>query len=139
MRSQVAIKLFGDDIETLRETGEAIARVLGTVAGTVDLRVEKVAGQQYLIIDVDRTAMARYGINAADVHDVIRRDGRGGTGGTDIFEGERRFAAVVAGPRNSSGAARTTHPAAFCYRPRAGHARRSGMWQRSRCARDQRR
>jgi len=97
VRSQVAIKLFGDDIETLRETGEAIARVLGTVAGTVDLRVEKVTGQQYLIIDVDRAAMARYGINAADVHDVIETAVAGRVS-TEIFEGERRFAAVVRFP-----------------------------------------
>jgi len=104
VRSQVAIKLFGDDIETLRETGDAIAKVLGTVPGTVDLRVEKVTGQQYLIIDVDRAAMARYGINAADVHDVIETAVAGRVS-TDIFEGERRFAAVVRFPeqfRNSA-------------------------------------
>jgi cobalt-zinc-cadmium resistance protein CzcA len=97
VRSQVAIKLFGDDIETLRETGDAIAKVLGTVPGTVDLRVEKVTGQQYLIIDVDRAAMARYGINAADVHDVIETAVAGRVS-TEIFEGERRFAAVVRFP-----------------------------------------
>jgi cobalt-zinc-cadmium resistance protein CzcA len=97
VRSQVAIKLFGDDIETLRETGDAIAKILGTVPGTVDLRVEKVTGQQYLIIEVDRAAMARYGINAADVHDVIETAVAGRVS-TDIFEGERRFAAVVRFP-----------------------------------------
>jgi cobalt-zinc-cadmium resistance protein CzcA len=97
VRSQVAIKLFGDDIETLRETGDAIAKVLGTVPGTVDLRVEKVTGQQYLIIEVDRAAMARYGINAADLHDVIETAVAGRVS-TEIFEGERRFAAVVRFP-----------------------------------------
>jgi cobalt-zinc-cadmium resistance protein CzcA len=97
VRSQVAIKLFGDDIEKLRETADAIAQVLGTVSGTVDLRVEKVTGQQYLIIEVDRTAMARYGINAADVHDVIETAVAGRVS-TEIFEGERRFAAVVRFP-----------------------------------------
>jgi cobalt-zinc-cadmium resistance protein CzcA len=97
VRSQVAIKLFGDDIETLRETADAIAKVLGTVPGTVDLRVEKVTGQQYLVIEVDRTAMARYGINAADVHDVIETAVAGKIS-TEIFEGERRFAALVRFP-----------------------------------------
>jgi cobalt-zinc-cadmium resistance protein CzcA len=104
VRSQVAIKLFGDDIDTLRETADAIAKVLGTVSGTVDLRVEKVTGQQYLIIEVDRTAMARYGINAADVHDVIETAVAGRVS-TEIYEGERRFAAVVRFPepfRNSA-------------------------------------
>jgi heavy metal efflux system protein len=97
VRSQVAIKLFGDDLEELRRSGEAIARVLAGIQGTRDLRVERVTGQQYLTVDINRQAIARYGLNVADIHDVIET-AIGGRVTTDIFEGERRFQAVVRFP-----------------------------------------
>jgi cobalt-zinc-cadmium resistance protein CzcA len=103
VKSQLAIKLFGDDLPTLKRTADEIARLLGTVHGTRDLRVERVSGQQYLLIDVNRDAIARHGINVADVHDVIETAIRGKEA-TYIYEGERRFAALVRFPeayRNS--------------------------------------
>ncbi|MCE2945762.1 MAG: efflux RND transporter permease subunit [bacterium] len=103
VRSQVAIKLFGEDLEVLRQKSEEIARVLNGIAGTRDLRLDRVSGQPYLTIDIDRTAIARYGINVSDVHDVIET-AIAGRQATEVFEGERRFAAVVRYPeayRNS--------------------------------------
>lgn len=94
VRSDVAIKLFGDDLDLLREKANEIARVAKTVPGMRDMRVERVGGQQYLTIAIDRKAIARKGLNVADVHDVIET-AIGGKVATDVFEGERRFQAVV--------------------------------------------
>ncbi len=97
VRSQIAIKIFGDDLETLKTLGDDIARVLGKIQGTQDLRIERLTGQQYLTVDIKRRTMARYGLNASDVHDVIET-AIGGKTATEIYEGERRFPAVVRFP-----------------------------------------
>jgi cobalt-zinc-cadmium resistance protein CzcA len=97
VRSQVAIKLFGDDLRELRDTADRIAQVLAEIEGTRDLRVERVTGQQYLTIDIDRQAIARYGLNVSDVHDVIET-AMAGRAATEVFEGERRFPLVVRFP-----------------------------------------
>ncbi|MDO9101512.1 MAG: CusA/CzcA family heavy metal efflux RND transporter [Candidatus Nitrotoga sp.] len=105
VRSDVAIKLFGDDIDTLKLKADAIAKVATSIKGAQDLRVEKVTGQQYLSINIDRQAIARHGLNVADINDVIET-AIGGRKTTEIFEGERRFSAVVRLPerfRNSLG------------------------------------
>ncbi|RYP46284.1 hypothetical protein DL770_011358 [Monosporascus sp. CRB-9-2] len=94
VRSDVAIKVFGDDLNTLREKAEAIAKVAQGIQGAQDMRVERITGQQYLQIAIDRQAIARHGLNAADVHNVIET-AIGGKEATEIFEGERRFSAVV--------------------------------------------
>lgn len=94
VRSDVAIKLFGDDLEMLRLKADAIARVAASINGAQDLRVEKITGQQYLSINIDRQIIARHGLNVADVNDVIET-AIGGRETTEIFEGERRFSAVV--------------------------------------------
>jgi cobalt-zinc-cadmium resistance protein CzcA len=97
VRSQVAIKIFGDDLDELKRIGDDIARVLNRVTGTQDLRVERLTGQQYLTVDIKRRTMARYGLNAEDVHDVIET-AVGGKVATEIYEGERRFPALVRFP-----------------------------------------
>jgi cobalt-zinc-cadmium resistance protein CzcA len=102
VRSQLAIKVFGDDLDKLRATADDIARVLTSIEGTRDLRVERVTGQQYLTIDIDRQAMARRGLNVADVHDVIET-AIGGRVATEIYEGERRFQAVLRYPEQFRG------------------------------------
>jgi cobalt-zinc-cadmium resistance protein CzcA len=99
VRSQVAIKIFGDDLEELKRVADDIGRALGKVAGTQDLRVERLTGQQYLTVDIRRRTMARYGLNASDVHDVIET-AIGGKTATEIYEGERRFPAVVRFPES---------------------------------------
>jgi cobalt-zinc-cadmium resistance protein CzcA len=99
VKSQVAIKLFGDDLPTLKTKADEIAKVLKGLRGTRDLRVERISGQQYLTVEVDRQAIARHGINAADVHDIIET-AVGGKKATEIYEGERRFDAIVRYPEN---------------------------------------
>ena len=88
VRSDLAIKIFGDDLEQLKTTANEIARVAGTIKGAQDIRVERLTGQQYLSITVNREVTARYGINASDIHDVIET-AIGGKIATDIYEGER--------------------------------------------------
>ncbi|OGT20334.1 MAG: cytochrome-c peroxidase, partial [Gallionellales bacterium RIFOXYD12_FULL_53_10] len=94
VRSDVAIKLFGDDLELLKQKADAIAKVAGSVKGAQELKVERVTGQQYLSIEIDRQAIARHGINVSDINDVIE-SAIGGRISTEIYEGERRFGAVV--------------------------------------------
>jgi cobalt-zinc-cadmium resistance protein CzcA len=103
VRSDIAVKVFGDDLGELKAKAEEIARVARSMQGAEDLRIEKTSGQQYLSIDIDRAAVARFGLNVADVNDLIET-AVGGKAATEIFEGERRFPAVVRLPvdyRNS--------------------------------------
>ncbi len=94
VRADVAAKLFGDDLEELTRKANEIATVAQKIRGTQDVRVERATGQQYLSVDVDRPAISRYGINVADVHDIVEI-AIGGKVATEIFEGERRFEGVV--------------------------------------------
>ena len=94
VRSDVAVKVFGDDLEALKKTAAEIASVAGKIQGAQDIRVERVTGQQYLNIGIDRGALARYGLNASDVHDLIET-AIGGKVATEVYEGERRFGAAV--------------------------------------------
>jgi len=99
VRSDLAVKVFGDNLEQLKTTANDIARVAATVKGAQDIRVERLTGQQYLSITVNREATARHGINASDIHDVIET-AIGGKKATDIYEGERRFSAAVRLPED---------------------------------------
>ncbi|MDD3352694.1 CusA/CzcA family heavy metal efflux RND transporter [Zoogloea sp.] len=99
VRSDVAVKVFGDDLDLLKQKADEIARVAATVQGATDIRVERVTGQQYLSIEIDRQAIARHGLNVSDVNDVIEA-AIGGKQATEIYEGERRFASVVRLPEN---------------------------------------
>lgn len=102
VRSDVAIKLFGDDMDLLKQKADAIAKVAAGVKGAQDLKVERVTGQQYLSIEIDRQAIARHGLNVSDIHDVIEA-AIGGRQATEIYEGERRFGAVVRLPEKFRG------------------------------------
>jgi cobalt-zinc-cadmium resistance protein CzcA len=94
VRADIAVKVFGDDLGTLKEKADAIARVAAGIRGAQDLRVERITGQQYLQIAIDRRAIARAGLNVSDIHDVIEM-AIGGKVATDVYEGERRFGAAV--------------------------------------------
>jgi cobalt-zinc-cadmium resistance protein CzcA len=94
VRADVAVKLFGDDLDVLVQKANEIARVAGTIRGLRDTRVDRVGGQQYLNIVIDRRAIARLGLNASDLQDAIEM-AVGGKAATEIYEGERRFQAVV--------------------------------------------
>ena len=77
VRADVAVMLYGDDLDVLVERANQIAKVATGIQGTQDTRVDRVGGQQYLTINIDRGAIARYGLNAADVNDVIEIGNRG--------------------------------------------------------------
>lgn len=94
VRADVAVKLFGDDLNVLIEKANQIASVAHAVRGFRDAKVDRVGGQQYLTINIDRSEIARYGINASDVNDVVEM-AMAGKSSTEVYEGERRFQAVV--------------------------------------------
>jgi heavy metal efflux system protein len=97
VRSQVAVKIFGDDLEQLKKLGGQIGLILSNTTGSTDLRIEQVSGQNYLNIKINRDAIARYGINVSDVNDVIET-AIGGKEASLVFEGERRFPLVLRYP-----------------------------------------
>jgi cobalt-zinc-cadmium resistance protein CzcA len=97
VRSQLAIKIFGDDLGELKRVSEQIARLLRGVPGARDIRIERLSGQQALTIDIDRKAIARHGINVAEVHNLIET-AIGGKEVSQLYEGERRFGIAVRFP-----------------------------------------
>jgi cobalt-zinc-cadmium resistance protein CzcA len=103
VRSQVAVKVFGDTLPDLKRVSEDIARILKDIDGSVDIRVERLSGQQALTVDIDRKAIARFGLNVASVQALIE-SAIGGKPVTTLYEGERRYAVAVRFPeeqRNS--------------------------------------
>lgn len=94
IRAELAIKLFGDDLDTLKEKAGEIANVVRGVSGAVDVQPAQVAGKPQLLIKADRQAIARYGLNISDVQSVIRAAVGGETAG-EVFEGIRRFDILV--------------------------------------------
>ena len=97
VRSQVAIKIFGDDLVVLQKLGSQISQILTKMKGSNDLRIEQASGQNYLNININRDAIARYGINVSDVNEVIET-AIGGKQASTIYEGERRFPLVLRYP-----------------------------------------
>ena len=90
VRAQLAIKVFGDDLDTLAGIGTAIEQIVGNMRGARDVQTEQLLGQPQLLIRIDRTAVARLGLNVEDVQDVIRT-AVGGAEAGQVFEGQRRF------------------------------------------------
>lgn len=94
VRAELAIKLFGDDLEILKEKADEIAAAVRNVRGAADVQVDQVTGTPQLLIRVDRQATARYGVNISQVQETIRAAVGGETAG-QIFEGVRRFDILV--------------------------------------------
>ncbi len=90
VRSDVAISVYGEDLEKLKQLGDEVVRAVSRVPGAADTKAEQVAGLPYLRVIVDRNAIARYGINAGQVMDAIESIGGKETG--QVLEGQRRFA-----------------------------------------------
>lgn len=89
VRSDVGLSLYGDDLDVLKVEGDRIVRALNKVPGAADVQAQQITGLPYVRVIIRRAALARYGINAADVLDVV-----GSIGGTvvgEVFEGQRRF------------------------------------------------
>lgn len=94
VRADVAVKIYGDDLDVLRESGEATVAVLGQVAGAADARMEQVTGLPMLTVKPDRAAIARFGLDVADVQEAVQT-AIGGRVASQVFEGDRRFDLVV--------------------------------------------
>ena len=78
----------------LHDKGEEIATAMQDIQGVKDIKVEQIAGQPYLTIDIDRQKISRHGINVADVQELIVT-AIGGKPATYVYEGERRFQLVL--------------------------------------------
>ncbi|HYR29616.1 MAG TPA: efflux RND transporter permease subunit, partial [Thermoanaerobaculia bacterium] len=94
VRSDVAVKLFGDDMDVLHETGQQIEKVLQGVPGASDVKLEQTTGLPILTVQIDRDAAARFGVAIADIQEVVQMAIGGATAG-QVFEGDRRFDIVV--------------------------------------------
>ncbi len=89
VRSDIAVHIYGDDLAMLKEKADEVARVLQELPGAADVKAEQTVGLPMLRVRVDRKAIARYGINAADVLDVIETIGGKELG--VVLEGQKRF------------------------------------------------
>ncbi|HSX62599.1 MAG TPA: CusA/CzcA family heavy metal efflux RND transporter [Tahibacter sp.] len=94
VRADVAIKLYGDDLDTLVEVGERIGRVAEGVPGAADVRLEQATGLPLLTITPDRVALARFGLNPGAVQDTVATAVGGEVAG-QLFDGDRRFDIVI--------------------------------------------
>lgn len=94
VRSDVAVKVFGDDMAVLNQTAAQISAVLEKVPGASEVKVEQTSGLPVLTVAVDRAKLARYGLNSADVQDTVAA-AVGGQQAGDVFQGDRRFDIVV--------------------------------------------
>jgi len=94
VRGDVAVKIYGDDLEKMTEAGERIASVLRGVRGAADVKVEQTGGAPILDVAFDRAAIARYGLSVEEVADTIAAAMAGSEAGV-VFEGDRRFDIVV--------------------------------------------
>ncbi|MGB3149943.1 MAG: CusA/CzcA family heavy metal efflux RND transporter [Maribacter sp.] len=94
VRSDVAIKIFGDDLNTLSKKGNEIKDLIQNVAGAADISVEKIVGLPEMNVTYDRAKIARYGLNIQDLNDMVSMGFAGRTVG-NVFEGEKRFDLVV--------------------------------------------
>ncbi len=89
-RAQLILKLFGEDIDVLSNKSAEIAKVLSTIRGGADLNAEKVSGQPYLTVNINRASIARYGLNISDVQNVIEI-AVAGKAASQLYEENRSF------------------------------------------------
>ncbi|MGH7574039.1 MAG: efflux RND transporter permease subunit [Longimicrobiales bacterium] len=93
-KAQIAIKIFGDDLDVLLEKAGEVATVLRGIDGASEVQVDQITGQPQLRITLDRAALSRYGIPVEEVQETVRA-AIGGTATGELFEGERRWAVFV--------------------------------------------
>lgn len=94
VKSDLAVKVYGEDLEKLKGYADRIAAILGGLEGARDVKVEQVSGMEQLEISYDRKMLARYGVNAGDVNEVIET-ALAGREATKVVEGSLRTATVV--------------------------------------------
>jgi heavy metal efflux system protein len=105
-RAQLILRLFGDDLELLRSKADEIARVLSKIEGATDLLTEKVTGQLYLTIDIDRQKIARYGLNISDIQNIVEI-AIAGKPASRFYEENRHFDITVRLPEESRNSVET--------------------------------
>ena len=98
VKSDLAIKIYGEDLDVLGQIGENISKLLPGLEGTANFYVEQSVGQPYLTIEIDRAAVATFGLNVDDVQHVIEA-GIGGQQAGMLYEGQRRFGITVRYPK----------------------------------------
>jgi len=94
VRTELGVKIYGDSLPLLQEKADEVERVVRTIRGAEDVSVGVSAGAMQLEVDLDRAAIARYGLNVADVREAVET-GVGGTQATEVIDGRRRFPVVV--------------------------------------------
>jgi heavy metal efflux system protein len=99
VRSDVAVKVFGDDMEVMDGAAQRIAGVLKSISGSTEVNIEQTTGLPMLSVQIDREKTARYGLNVQDVQDTLATAVGGREGGT-MFEGDRRFDIIVRVPES---------------------------------------
>jgi cobalt-zinc-cadmium resistance protein CzcA len=99
VRSDVAVKIFGDDMDVLNKTAAEVSEVLTKISGAAEVKVEQTTGLPMLTVNIDRSKTARYGLNVGDVQDAISIAVGGRESGT-LFDGDRRFDIIVRLPEN---------------------------------------
>ena len=97
VKSDIAVKIFGYDLEILAETAEQIEHIIAEIKGASDVKLEQIAGFLQMDIDIDRKAIARYGINVSTINEVVEA-AVGGKIATTVFEKDRRFGVSVRFP-----------------------------------------
>jgi heavy metal efflux system protein len=102
VRADVAIKVYGDDLETLTEVGEAIEEIAAKIPGAADVKLEQTTGLPLLAVIPDRAALVRYGLNPGDVQRTVGT-AIGGEVAGQFFDGDRRFDIVVRLPESIRG------------------------------------
>ena len=99
VRAEVAIKLYGDDLEQLEQFGQQVEKLADRIQGAADVKLEQVTGLPLMTITPDRAALARYGLSVGDVQDTVSV-AMGGAVAGQVFEGDRRFDIVVRLPES---------------------------------------
>jgi cobalt-zinc-cadmium resistance protein CzcA len=102
VRSDVGIKIFGDDLDILQGAAKQVQAAIRSIPGATDLKTEQVSGLPILTVKLDRRALSRYGLSTADVQNVVEI-AIGGKSVGKLFEGDRRFDIVVRLPENLRG------------------------------------
>lgn len=94
IRQDVAVKIYGDDLDVLTEKANEVAKLIAPVKGVSEPIVEKITGLPQIVVDYDRDKMAQYGLNVSDVNEILKTAFAGEVTGV-VFEGEKRFEMVV--------------------------------------------
>jgi cobalt-zinc-cadmium resistance protein CzcA len=105
-KSQLILKLFGENLDLLKSKADEISNVLSSIKGTTDLVAEKVSGQSYLTVEIDRLKIARYGLNISDVQNIIEI-AVAGKSASKLYEENRSFDIMVRLPEESRNSVET--------------------------------